>query len=106
MIDPISTAAIRPPISIGSTSAVGQAARSSGVADAGSDFASLLGDAISGVAEKLRAAETVSISGIKGTASTQQVVETVMAAEQSLQAAIAVRDKVVNAYMEITRMAI
>ena len=70
------------------------------------DFASLLGDAIAGVSQKLREAEAVSISGIKGMASTQDVVETVLRAEQSLQAAIAVRDKIVSAYMEISRMAI
>ena len=67
---------------------------------------SALNEAILGVAEKLRHAEAVSISGIKGMASTQEVVEKVMAAEQSLQAAIAVRDKVVSAYLEVSRMAI
>ena len=36
----------------------------------------------------------------------QQVVEAVMSAEQTLQAAIAIRDKVVTAYLEISRMAI
>jgi flagellar hook-basal body complex protein FliE len=36
----------------------------------------------------------------------QQVVEAVMAAEQALQSAIAVRDKVVSAYLEISRMQI
>ena len=36
----------------------------------------------------------------------QQVVEAVMAAEQTLQSAIAIRDKVVSAYLEISRMAI
>jgi flagellar hook-basal body complex protein FliE len=33
-------------------------------------------------------------------------VEAVMSAEKSLQTALAVRDKVVNAYQEISRMAI
>ena len=36
----------------------------------------------------------------------QQVVETVMNAEQALQTAVAVRDKLLSAYQEITRMAI
>ncbi|KAF2990642.1 Flagellar hook-basal body complex protein FliE [Methylocystis sp. MJC1] len=35
-----------------------------------------------------------------------QVVDAVMAAERSLQTMIAVRDKVVNAYQEISKMAI
>jgi len=34
------------------------------------------------------------------------VVEAVMSAEQSLQTAVAIRDKVVAAYQEIVRMAI
>ena len=36
-----------------------------------------------------------------GQASVQQVVEAVMSAEQTLQGAIAIRDKVVSAYLEI-----
>jgi flagellar hook-basal body complex protein FliE len=74
--------------------------------DAGGDFASLLGNAITDFSNKLRQAEAVSIGGVKGTASMQDVVEHVMSAEQSLQAVIAVRDKVISAYQEISRMAI
>ena len=35
-----------------------------------------------------------------------QVVDAVMSAEQALQAAVAIRDKIVTAYMEVSRMAI
>jgi flagellar hook-basal body complex protein FliE len=70
------------------------------------DFAALLGNAISEFGTKMRQAEAVSIGGVKGTASLQDVVEHVMSAEQSLQAVIAVRDKVISAYQEISRMAI
>ena len=42
----------------------------------------------------------------QGQASVQQVVEAVMSAEQTLQGAIAIRDKVVAAYLEISRMQI
>ncbi len=70
------------------------------------DFAALLGNAISEFGQKMRSAEAVSIGGVKGTATLQDVVEQVMSAEQSLQAVIAVRDKVVSAYQEISRMAI
>lgn len=72
----------------------------------GEDFSSMLGEAIAGVGRQLRNAEAVSIAGMKGTASTQEVVEKVMQAEQTLQASIAVRDKVVAAYLEISRMQI
>jgi flagellar hook-basal body complex protein FliE len=105
MIDPISTSGLKLP-SVTGAGRADTAISPAGGAGAALDFAGLLGDAIAGVAEKLRGAEAMSISGIKGMASTQDVVEKVMAAEQSLQAAIAVRDKVVSAYMEISRMAI
>ena len=35
-----------------------------------------------------------------------EVADAVMSAEQSLQAAVAIRDKIISAYMEISRMAI
>ncbi len=72
----------------------------------GVDFASLLGNAISEFGQTMRKAEAVSIGGINGTAPLQDVVEHVMTAEQSLQTAIAIRDKVVMAYQEISRMPI
>jgi flagellar hook-basal body complex protein FliE len=53
-----------------------------------------------------RRISAASIAGIQGKASTQQVVEAVMSAEQSLQTAVAIRDKVVAAYLELSRMAI
>lgn len=82
-------------------------ARSPAVGDSGgADFANLIGEAVADLAQKLRTAEAVSVAGIKGTASMQDVVEKVMSAEQSLQAAVAVRDKVVSAYLEISRMSI
>lgn len=76
-------------------------------AEAGdADFGSLLGGLFTSTADNLKKAEAVSVAGIKGQATVQQVVEAVMNAEQSLQGAIAVRDKVVTAYLEISRMQI
>jgi flagellar hook-basal body complex protein FliE len=76
------------------------------VSGGGTDFGSMLSQMAVNTADQLKTAEAVSVSGVKGQASVQHVVEQVMAAEQSLQAAIAIRDKVVSAYMEISRMAI
>jgi len=76
------------------------------VTESGSDFTSMLARMAADTSDTLKAAESVSVAGIKDKASVQQVVESVMAAEQSLQTAIAVRDKVVAAYLEISRMAI
>ena len=48
----------------------------------------------------------MSVQGLQGQADTREVVDAVMSAEQALQAAVAIRDKIVSAYMEISRMAI
>jgi flagellar hook-basal body complex protein FliE len=69
-------------------------------------FGDMMVQVASGATETLRAGEAAAISGIQGKASVQQVVEAVMSAEQTLQTAIAIRDKVVAAYQEISRMAI
>ena len=55
----------------------------------------------------LKAGESASISAMQGgKESTRKVVEALMSAEQALQTAVAVRDKVVQAYQEIARMSI
>ena len=54
----------------------------------------------------MKGAESTSIAGIQGNASTQAVVDAVMGAERALQTAVVIRDKVVAAYQEISRMAI
>ncbi|HXH46021.1 MAG TPA: flagellar hook-basal body complex protein FliE [Bradyrhizobium sp.] len=54
----------------------------------------------------LKAGEAASISAMQGKESTRRVVEALMSAEQALQTAVAVRDKVVQAYQEVVRMSI
>ncbi|MDH6256536.1 flagellar hook-basal body complex protein FliE [Bradyrhizobium sp. BR13661] len=54
----------------------------------------------------LKAGEAASISAMQGKESTRKVVEALMSAEQALQTAVAVRDKVVQAYQEVARMTI
>lgn len=54
----------------------------------------------------LKAGEAASISAIQGKESTRRVVEALMSAQQALQTAVAVRDKVVQAYQEVVRMSI
>ncbi|MBT9371947.1 flagellar hook-basal body complex protein FliE [Rhizobium sp. CSW-27] len=69
-------------------------------------FASVMGNMASDAANSLKQAEVKSFEGIQGKANTREVVDAVMQAEQSLQTAIAFRDKIVNAYLEITKMQI
>jgi flagellar hook-basal body complex protein FliE len=81
-------------------------APSAALEDAGADFAAVLADLASKASAVVKHAEAVSIAGIKGEASVQQVVEAVMQAEQTLQGALAIRDKAVAAYLELSRMSI
>ena len=56
--------------------------------------------------EALRTGEATAIAAIEGKVTTQQAVMATMEAEKSLQAALAIRDKIVNAFLEISRMQI
>ena len=69
-------------------------------------FASVLSGLASDAVGTLQQAEQVSVQALQGEADTREVVDAVMNAEQALQAAVAIRDKIVSAYMEISRMAI
>ncbi len=71
-----------------------------------SSFSDMLGQVANEAVQSIKAGESASIAGIEGKASVQQVVDTIMSAERSLQTAIAVRDKLVSAFQEITRMSI
>lgn len=70
------------------------------------NFSNMISQMIVDTANALHEAENTSVAAIHGKASVQDVVETVLSAEQSLQAAIAIRDKVTAAYLELSRMAI
>ncbi|TCT07932.1 flagellar hook-basal body complex protein FliE [Aquabacter spiritensis] len=85
-----------------STASTAPAAGATGAAS----FGDVLAEVSSGAVSTLKAGEAAAISGIEGKASVQRVVEAIMSAEQTLQTAVAVRDKVVSAYQEISRMAI
>ena len=54
----------------------------------------------------LENSERVAMQGIRGEADIRQVVDSVMAAERTLSAAIAIRNKAVAAWLEISRMQI
>ena len=58
------------------------------------------------VMNNLKVAEGNSIAAVRGEVPTRDVVDAIMTAEQSLQTAIAIRDKLVTAYLEIARMQI
>ena len=70
------------------------------------DFSAQLEKLGKGAVASLHSAENQSITALSGQGSTRDVVEAVMSAEQTLQIAVGVRDKIVAAYLELSRMAI
>lgn len=75
-------------------------------AGTGMSFAQVMGDMATEMTNTLKLGETKSFEAIQGKATTREVVDAVMNAEQTLQTAIAIRDKVVTAYLEVARMQI
>lgn len=70
------------------------------------DFASVLSDLAKQTASTLKASEDTAIKGIQGQAPVQEVVQSVMQAQTSLQTAMALRDKAVTAYQDLIKMTI
>ncbi len=69
-------------------------------------FGELLSHLTQDTAETLRYGEAAAIAGVQAKVSVQHVVDSMMAADRALHTLIAVRDKAVSAYQEITKMAI
>ena len=70
------------------------------------DFAGMVKNAAESAVKTLQQGEAASVLGIAGKADLSQVVTAVANAEVTLQAAVAVRDRVVQSYLEILRMPI
>ena len=91
--------------SIASLGAAG-AAGSSVDAGASASFSQVMSQVSGDVVGNLKSAEAASIEGLQGAAPVHKVVEAIMSAQRSLQSVLALRDKAVTAYQEISRMAI
>ncbi|MBN9067913.1 MAG: flagellar hook-basal body complex protein FliE [Rhizobiaceae bacterium] len=106
MINPLSLVG-----SIGSGT-IGQAGAATGTTTAGATggvaqtFESALANAAGNAVESLGHAQAVSIDALQGKADTREVVDAVMNAQETLSAAIAIRDKIVAAYLDVSRMSI
>ena len=72
----------------------------------GAGFADLVQQAAQGTVGSLKAGEQATMNAIAGNADLSQVVTAVSNAEVTLQAAVAVRDRVIQAYLDIMRMPI
>ncbi len=78
----------------------------SGTAAGSADFGQVMAKVASDAVQSVKHAETMSVDGIEGKTDLQSVVQSVMSAQESLQTALAIRDKSVAAFQEVTRMAI
>lgn len=76
------------------------------VEGAGQSFGEVLTQMATDAMNNVKQGEALSFAGLQGKASTREVVDAVMQAEQSLQTAISLRDKVVSAFLDITKMQI
>ncbi|THF50824.1 flagellar hook-basal body complex protein FliE [Allorhizobium terrae] len=72
----------------------------------GVSFGEVIGGMMTDAVKNLRTAESNSVGGMLGKVSTREVVDSMMSAERSLQTAITLRDKIVSAYLDITKMQI
>ncbi|MSO76772.1 MAG: flagellar hook-basal body complex protein FliE [Alphaproteobacteria bacterium] len=73
---------------------------------AGAGFAKMVEEAAGNAVGTLRDSERGSLQAVQGKADLLQVVSAVNNAEVTLQAVVAVRDKVIQAYQDIIRMPI
>ena len=72
----------------------------------GPSFDQALGQVVGSAIDTLQTGEAVAIQGVEGAVAPMKVVESMMAAQRSLQTVLAIRDKAISAYQEIARMAI
>lgn len=72
----------------------------------GAGFGEMLTKLASDAVDNVKAGEAAAIGGVQGQLPTQMVVDMVMSAERDLHTIIALRDRAVNAFQDITRMSI
>jgi flagellar hook-basal body complex protein FliE len=108
MIEAISSSAISAGQAVARSAETELTAPAAGAVQGGGEvgFDSVLKQVTTDAIDTVKAGEAASISAIQGKESTRRVVEALMSAEQALQTAVAVRDKVVQAYQEVVRMSI
>lgn len=86
--------------------ATGLAPRTSAGRSQVEGFVELLSQTGSEAVQSLKSAERLSIGALAGEVDVREVASAVMAAEQTLQLSMSIRDKIVSAYLELSRMQI
>jgi flagellar hook-basal body complex protein FliE len=72
----------------------------------GNNFANTLQNMLGDSLNTIKQAETTSMAGLQGNVDLTDIVTAISKAELTLQAVVAVRDKVISGYQEIMRMPI
>ena len=84
----------------------GAAAEVGAARTSAASFADVVGQSFSSALSTIQGGESAAIQGLQGSMAPAKVVEAVMGAQRTLQSALAIRDKVVAAWQEISRMPI
>src|SRR5271166_6031494 len=72
----------------------------------GVSFEQALGQALGAAVDTLKTGEAAAIQGVEGAVPPMRVVESMMDAQRSLQSVLAIRDKLVAAWQDVSKMAI
>lgn len=72
----------------------------------GASFEGALREALGNAVDTLKAGEATAIQGVEGSSPPMRVVELVMDAQRSLQSVLAIRDRLVSAWQDVSRMSI
>ncbi len=82
------------------------AAAAASTSATGPSFAQTLGQVVNDAIGSMQSGEAAAIQGLQGSMQPFKVVEAIMGAQRTLQQTLAIRDKAVSAYQEISRMTI
>jgi flagellar hook-basal body complex protein FliE len=75
-------------------------------ASAPGGFADMVGQAAQSALNTVRRSESTTAAGVAGRADAQDVVQAVSDAEVTVQAVVAIRDRIVGAYNDVMRMSV
>ncbi len=95
-----------PPSGSVSSGGLARAAGTSPALTEGTTFEQALSQAVGSAVDALQSGEALAIQGVEGAAPPMKVVSAVMEAQRSLQSVLAVRDKLVSAWQDVSKMAI
>jgi flagellar hook-basal body complex protein FliE len=97
---------LAPMLSSPTTAAAATTTNTTSITAGSQDFGQMIAQLSNNTIDSLKNSEATSIQSIQGKVGIQSVVESVMSAQESLQTALAIRDKAVAAFQEVSRMAI